>query len=61
MWLSPLDELCILGDVGIRSAATSSDDIDKSFVNVLFYLGSHLDRCLVIPSEAIGQSGVGIT
>ena len=60
MGLGTLDKGGILGDVGIGGATASADDVDQSLGDVLLHLHGHLNRCLVIAAEAVGESRIGV-
>ena len=55
-----LDEGLVPSDVVGGGAATPADDVYQTFVDVLFYLGSHGFWCFVVFSETVGQSGIRI-
>ena len=54
-------ELLITGDVFLRRTTTSTDDIHQPFINIFLHFGSHLIGSLVVLSQTVRKSGIGIS
>ena len=55
-----LDNRNITGNKLVGGAAASTYDVDKSLVDVFGNLWCHRVGCLVVQTERIGQSGIGM-
>ena len=51
----------VLGNVGICRSATATDNIHQALMDILFYFMRHIGRSLVVCTQTVGQSGIGIS
>ena len=50
----------IFGNVCIGRTTATANDVYQTFLNILFHFMRHIGRRLVILSQAVGQSRIGV-